>query len=68
MSQTHIGTIPTKVPEEGFSQTSPDRPIYDCPACGQKSMQFFHVLSETSKSAERTNSFVCFSCGRSWEM
>jgi hypothetical protein len=46
---------------------STDRPIYDCPKCGEAAMQFFHTLLETPQSPERNNSFVCFACGRSWQ-
>jgi DNA-directed RNA polymerase subunit M/transcription elongation factor TFIIS len=52
----------------GLRQPAPARPIYDCPQCGERAMQYFRLLTETSQSPERTDSFVCFACGSSWQM
>lgn len=54
--------------EKCASQLGADRPTYDCPKCGERAMQFFETLPETPQSAERNNSYVCFACGRTWEM
>jgi hypothetical protein len=42
-----------------------NRPVYECPKCAQKAMQFY---SETPDDPERTNSFICHACGTTWEM
>jgi DNA-directed RNA polymerase subunit M/transcription elongation factor TFIIS len=42
-----------------------NRPIYECPKCSKKAMQFY---SEAPDDPERTNSFICQACGTTWEM
>jgi DNA-directed RNA polymerase subunit M/transcription elongation factor TFIIS len=51
-----------------LSQPTADRPTYTCPKCGELSLQFFRTLLESPRCPERTNSFVCHACGRSWQM
>ena len=62
-------TIVTTSPDDiRLRQLGADRPTYDCPECSEPAMQFFRLLPENSQSPERTNSFVCLACGRSWQM
>jgi DNA-directed RNA polymerase subunit M/transcription elongation factor TFIIS len=68
MSATIIPIAPNEIQNNWLRQPSTDRPIYECRKCGERAMQFFLVLPESSQFAERTNSFVCFACGCSWEM
>lgn len=54
--------------ETWLRQPAKDRPTYTCPICGEVYMQFFRTLPESQRCPERTNSFVCHACGRSWQM
>ncbi|MBI3468889.1 MAG: hypothetical protein HY000_38280 [Planctomycetes bacterium] len=60
-------SVPT-IGSDWLRQPSTDRPAYSCPECGEAAMQFFCQLPETPQYPPRTNSFVCFACGRSWEV
>ena len=45
-----------------------DRPLYNCPQCGEVAMQFFRTLPASSKSEKLDNAFECCACGQKWEM
>jgi DNA-directed RNA polymerase subunit M/transcription elongation factor TFIIS len=65
---SNVATTQNEVRHQRLCPPGPDRPTYDCPQCGEHHMQFFRSLPEKSQSAERTDCFVCFACGRSWQM
>ena len=68
MPATIVTASPDDIRNRGLRQPVADRPTYDCPECSEPAMQFFRLLPENSQSPERTNSFVCRACGRSWQM
>ena len=68
MPTSIVPTVPKETRYNWLRQPGTDRPTYDCPQCSEPAMQCFRDLPETSLSPERTNSFVCFACGRSWQM
>jgi DNA-directed RNA polymerase subunit RPC12/RpoP len=61
-------TTPNEIRETWLQRLDADRPIYVCPKCGELSMQFFRMMPEGPQSPERVDSYVCFACGRNWQM
>lgn len=62
-------TAKRKQPKNGTDfEPQADRPKYDCPECGHRSMQFFEHPPKGPHPEEKTNAFLCFACGRSWEV
>lgn len=68
MPANSIALIPFAVRTTPLRRLASDRPTYNCPICGECTMQFFRRLPETSESPERINAYVCFACGHAWEM
>jgi hypothetical protein len=68
MKATGEESAPKGSAKNWLREPSTGRPTYTCPACGELSLQFFHLLAESPQSAERNESFVCFACGRSWQV
>lgn len=68
MPSTTVALNPNETSQDRLRQPVVDRPTYDCPTCGERSMQFFRILPATPQIPERINTYLCFACGRAWQM
>jgi DNA-directed RNA polymerase subunit M/transcription elongation factor TFIIS len=51
--------------DEWQSRISKDRPVYACPKCSERAMQFY---ATRALLFDRTDFFHCHACGNSWEI
>lgn len=61
-------SVPAGPHQHWQREPSADRPLYDCPTCHERAMQFHHLLTDNVYGEEREDTFLCCACGRTWEM
>lgn len=52
-------------PDETSTTVRPDRPVYRCPKCKQRAMQFYNRLPDDPR---RTDVFCCCACRSVWDL